>query len=113
MESSVDHKIVLAKEEPLAMDQLTTSHLQLLASAHGNRFAWRPDRAAVLSLLSDVMLSDGSKVWLVENVKVGYKPGDSKPHQARAEAAYCWCSQHVSQFRRAFFPNEYNEHGAR
>ncbi|KAL3149439.1 hypothetical protein ABBQ32_002232 [Trebouxia sp. C0010 RCD-2024] len=50
MESSVDHKIVLAKEEPLAIDQLATSRLQLLASADGHRFAWRPDKAPPESL---------------------------------------------------------------
>ena len=68
----MESQLVLSKEQPLGLDQLTTSDLQLLASANGHRHAEQSDRAAVLSF-NDKRLRVGPKVWLVENAQVVYR----------------------------------------
>lgn len=76
---SLANKTLFPKRQSFAMDQLSTSDLQLLASAHGRGLAWQHKRAAVLSVVNDELLRDellrpGPKVWLVENAKVVCKP---------------------------------------
>ena len=99
MDSSADEKVILPKAQPFAFDEMVTSHLQLLASAYGNRFAWGPDRADVLAVVSDEMLNAGPKVLVVENAKVVYKPGiwrDFKPNQAHMQRQYSFAPRNIS-----------------
>lgn len=72
---AVQSKLELASQQPLAIEQLATSDLQLLAAAHGNKCAWQQTRAAVLSVVRNEVLQaerlrTGPNTWLVENAKV-------------------------------------------
>ncbi|KAL3150921.1 hypothetical protein ABBQ32_000671 [Trebouxia sp. C0010 RCD-2024] len=71
---AVQSKLELASQQPLAIEQLATSDLQLLAAAHGNKCAWQQTRAAVLSVVRNEVLQaerlrTGPNTWLVENAK--------------------------------------------
>ena len=67
-----DSQVFLPKARPLALDQLSTSDLQQLASAHGAKSAWKHDRSTVLSMVSNHTQRDSRAEYLVEDVKVAY-----------------------------------------
>ncbi|KAL3137520.1 hypothetical protein ABBQ38_004806 [Trebouxia sp. C0009 RCD-2024] len=92
---AIQSELVLASKQPLAIDQLATSDLQLLSAAHGNKIAWQQTRAAVLSVVGNEVLQaerlrTGPNTWLVENAK-GVAPQHAFAGMVSYDGELCMC----------------------
>ena len=83
-----DSRVFLAKQQPLAIDDLATDDLQHLASAHGTQCTWQHDRSSVLSLVTDAVVRGRQKVYVVEDAKVSSYAvfGSSEPLEVNSPA---------------------------
>ena len=108
---SLTNQVSLGPRHLLAIHQLTTADLEGLALLRGVKAPWQLTREALISVVSGEvlrheMLRPGPKTWQVENVKVMHKPATMRQSfgPPQMQAAFCCCSQHVSQTLQGVAP---------